>query len=206
MPRHTRFLLAVATTVTVLTFAGSVSANKLSVNATRQRIVFTPISILTSGGNIINCNVTIEQGFHSATLAKVAGSLIGVYTQAANSPCTGGRVTIHIPTLPWHMRYSGFGGTLPNINIMYQSILGLSARIQPTGSIACTMRSTVENPARFAANVSAGGATRSLRADETAGMPLEGFFCAFGGEAFLRGTGTITRSGTTVQDVTTRLI
>lgn len=206
MRNRSKLLLMGLTAAMLLSIGvGSASANRLSTNATAQRIVWTPLTFASTGGSVIRCNVTLEQRFHSATIAKVRGSLIGFITAANVAACSGGAVTVLTATLPWHVRYNSFTGTLPSLTGVNFDLIGTAFRIQPTGSIACLARSTVENPARGTAVIS-GGRVTGLRADPTATIPLEGFFCAFGGEGTFSGTGTVSRSGTTVQDITVRLI
>jgi hypothetical protein len=80
--------------------------------------------------------MTLEGSFHSRTMTKTAGALVGYITRATiKRPCTGGTVWAHngetnevlggtvSNTLPWHVRYNSFTGTLPNITaIAYELI------------------------------------------------------------------------------------
>jgi hypothetical protein len=80
----------------------------------------------------VACPVTIEGSYHSATIRKVRGALIGVITRAVingnNPPCEGGRATILQETLPWHITYDEFMGMLPNINRFSSDVRGIAVR------------------------------------------------------------------------------
>ncbi|MGN6189504.1 MAG: hypothetical protein ACTHOE_11430 [Conexibacter sp.] len=69
----------------------------------------------------VTCRVTLEGSFHSRTIAKVREALIGAITAAtAAHPCAGGEafffngVEREPNTLPWHLQYDSFEGTLPS--------------------------------------------------------------------------------------------
>lgn len=200
------FFIGLTAALLVVVAVTTASANRLSNNVTRRRLVWTPVTGSSTSGTVIRCNVTMEEVFHSATIAKVRGALIGLVTGATFNACVGTNITVLAATLPWHVRYRGFTGTLPRLTGFQDAVIGLSVRLQPTGSIACLARSTVENPWVRTTIVEAGGRVTGVQLDPTATIPLEGFFCGFGGEMTFSGTGTAARSGTTVQDVTIRLI
>jgi len=180
----------------------SASARNLSVNEQSSNIVWTPLEFV-AGGRTVSCNVTLETRFHYRTIVKSSGALIGFVNRATVNTCTGGSATVLSATLPWHITYGGFSGTLPNITAIRLNLIGTSFLVQPNESIACLARSTAANPARGIANV-AGGVITGLRADETATIPLEGFICAFGGSGSFRGTGSVRTPGG--GNVTVRLI
>jgi hypothetical protein len=79
-----------------------------------------------SVGSTIRCRITLDGSFHSRTLRKVEGSLLGAITAAIVShPCTGGEAWSDNGTeptpggrtnrLPFHLTYEYFRGVLPNI-------------------------------------------------------------------------------------------
>jgi len=94
----------------------------------------------------IRCQVTIEGSFHTRTIQKVAGSLIGYITRAILGPCAAGTATILTSTLPWHGRYSGFEGSLPLIRSTTLHIIGAAFRAS-NGSENCLATSTAARPA-----------------------------------------------------------
>jgi len=145
-----------------------------------------------AGSNTASCNVTLEGSFHSATIAKVNEALIGNISRASVNSCTGGSATALAETLPWHVRYSGFTGTLPNITGVKLRIISDSFRVQPSGSTVCLARSTVANP--IIGIVTENPTTHSITgmtAEPNAAIPLEGFLCEFAGEGRFEGTGSV---------------
>ena len=56
--------------------------------------------------------------------SKGVGSLIGYITQAILRPCATGTASILRETLPWHVRYAGFSGSLPNITSLTVHAIG----------------------------------------------------------------------------------
>lgn len=203
---HNRGTYMLATSIATLIFAvgvGNASANNLSTNATRWRVVWSPLTMSFTSGSTVRCNVTMDRSFHSSTMRKIVGALIGGVTGATFSSCLSN--TVLTATLPWHIRYRGFTGTLPNITGVRQEIVGMGIRFVVGGSVPCLLTSTVENPWVETVYVS-GTRVIGIGADPTAVLPLEGFFCPWGGEATFSGTGTVSRAGTTVHDVTIRLI
>ena len=138
---HLLVLLALALVV-ILT--GSAFANRMSLSGNTFRI--------TSGegmreGHII-CPLTVEGSFHSRTFAKVAESLVGYITRASLNEglCTGGTATYLRETLPWHLRYSSFTGTLPTITSMTTRIIGLGVNVTEAFGGRCLYRTTTERP------------------------------------------------------------
>jgi hypothetical protein len=103
--------------------ASSASAGRLSTTNARFRVTWNALRFAEPGGGgiTLTCRVTLEGSFHSTTLRKVAGALIGAVTRAFvdSTNCRGNnephRASVLQETLPWHVTYEGFGGVLPNI-------------------------------------------------------------------------------------------
>ena len=147
--------------------------------------------------------MTLEGSFHSRTLVKSVGSLTGLITRIVfNAPaCTNGRGTLLSETLPWHLTYQGFTGTLPSIGTIRFSIIRAAFQIETEGNV-CLAVTTPEEPATAIANLGVGSVVTSLTADETRRIRLRngtgGFFCGLGSVGF-RNTGTVTVLGTTTR-------
>jgi hypothetical protein len=131
MSSRVNAILAVAAAAALMaTAVGSASAGRLSLSSRTFRVTWTALEFAEpTFGVSIRCPVTFEGSFHSSTIAKVAGSLIGYITRAplASSACTGGAgegAALGNESLPWHIRYDGFAGTLPNITMVKLRILG----------------------------------------------------------------------------------
>jgi hypothetical protein len=50
-------------------------------------------------------------------------------------------------TLPWHVQYGGFTGTLPTITSIRTNIIGFAFRIREPFGVTCLARSTAAEPA-----------------------------------------------------------
>jgi hypothetical protein len=209
MRTRSKLLFAGLTAALMLSMAvASASAGRLSVSNRNFRIVWNPLTLeSTAGIATIRCPVTMEGSFHSATIRKTIGALVGHVTRAFvnRSACAGGTATIHGETLPWHTQYGGFEGTLPNITGIRLNLVGATFEVED-GTALCTTRTTAAQPGVGIARVGAGGVITGLRADETRTIPLSGeFLCAFAGEGTFAGTGTVTLLGASTS-ITVRLI
>src|SRR5215207_9545753 len=77
------------------------SANQLSISSSTYRLTWSTLELASAVGTI-RCPVTIEGSFHSRTVWKVSGSLVGYVTRTALGACTGGTARVLTETLPWH--------------------------------------------------------------------------------------------------------
>jgi hypothetical protein len=144
MLRRSKLLLtALTATVLLGMLVGSASANRLRVSNGNFRITWSSLEFTESFFGIrVRCPVTLEGSFHSATISKVIGSLIGYVTRAGvtNTACTGGHATVLTATLPWHVTYEGFGGPLPNITSIIQLLRNASFGLEIAGFVNCLSR------------------------------------------------------------------
>jgi hypothetical protein len=208
MHTRTTFLLGTLTAALVLAVSvGTASANRLSTSNKNFSITWTPLVISNTGlGELsVRCNVTMEGSFHSATVAKTSGALIGFVSKATATGCTQGTATVVQSSRPWHVRYGGFEGTLPNITGVSIEIVGIELFLE-RGGIPCTTRTTASQPFVGILRLGAGGVITGLRADETRTIPMSREeFCFFGGEGRFSGTGVVTLLGATTA-ISVRLI
>jgi len=126
-------LLAVAgATMLLCAFTSAASAGRLSLSGNRSRATWTRMDV-SGGFGTVECEVVMESSVHAATINKTVGSLVG-YTTAANvTRCARGGMTFFRESLPWHERFSGFEGTLPNITGATNTVTGVSFQIrEPT--------------------------------------------------------------------------
>jgi hypothetical protein len=143
---------------------GAASAGRLEISNTAIRVTWSGLQFTGTMGAItlnLTCPVTFEGSFHARTIVKSPESLIGYMTRAAvggRFDCEGGgfqSMTILQERLPWHIRYEGFTGGLPNIGLIYIRVLRASIRIQnQLGN--CLYEGTSASPARFAFNRNTG--------------------------------------------------
>lgn len=206
MRKTAELLLVGLTAALILSLAiSSASANKLSISNRNIRAVWTPMRFV-GGGNTVSCNVTLEGSFHSATIAKARGALIGHISRGSLNNCTGGSATILSATLPWHVQYESFAGTLPDINTVRILFIGASFQFQPAGSLTCLMRTSTTEPT---------GAIAFLEQERVIAFTInplleirltgQGGLCAFSGGAHLEGIGVLTLLGNTTA-ISIRLI
>jgi len=205
--RRLKLILAGLTAALMLMMTiASASANRLSLSNRNFRAVWTNLELQSAAGTV-RCPLTLEGSFHYNTIAKRESALIGHVSRASvnNGACTNGHATIIQERLPWHVTYGGFTGTLPRITGVKLNLINATFRVE-IGGLACTTQTTTANPAKGIVNLTAGVA-ESLRADETAGIPLRGsFLCEIGGEGRFRGTTTsLTLLGNTTR-ITVTLI
>jgi hypothetical protein len=84
------------------------------------------------------CALTLEGSLHSRTLVKTTGALIGYITRATLGTCSRGSATILSTSLPWHVRYASFSGTLPNITRLNSTFTGFQYQIrEPVFGVTC---------------------------------------------------------------------
>lgn len=195
------------------TSASRLSISNQNIRATWARLEFSAVGV------ILRCQVTLEGSFHTRTIAKVARSLVGAITKARikQETCTNGIVASFdgveryngatTPnTLPWHLTYERFAGTLPNIT----EVIFLFARFRfgsRDASALCTGQyGTAEDNISLKATRNGGGVITAIEPSEpTNFMTLSrrdaGVACPTSIEA--QGPGTLMLLGTTTSIIVT---
>jgi len=151
---------------------GSASARNLSISNQNVRVTWTSLEF--EGGAVVRCPVTLEGSFHTRTITKTIGSLIGYITRAIskNESCTGGTgwafngterqgETTLANTLPWHLTYEGFAGTLPNITRIRLLLRNARFLIEAIG-VRCIYTTGTRGNATGTATRGAGGTVDNL--------------------------------------------
>lgn len=207
---HRLGVVLVATFVFATVVAGSASANRLSMSNKNFRITWAALTLAFPGS--VECAVTLEGSFHSNTIRKVERSLVGHISRAIVGACANGQIKALNGTellhgvavgnsLPWHLQYAGFTGTLPRITGVRAGIVGASWLVEfPLFEVPCLFRSTEARPWFGIFVIEAARKIIGFRSDETAGIPVkEGFGCpeearasGIGGVTLLGNTSTIT--------------
>lgn len=151
MTRARRAILTLVGTVAAVSLLTSTAfANHLSTSTRSIRNTWAPLEFVEVAGRTFKCSVTIEGSLHSATITKTPELLIGFITRATLiNPCVGGRATFLQGTLPWHLRYAGFEGSLPEIRSVVMTAIGWSFQLE--GS--CLFASTASQPIRLRYNL-----------------------------------------------------
>src|ERR1044071_246300 len=117
--------------------ATSATARRIRFNVLEILATWAPITLtLQEGLAVIRCNLTLEGRLDREVIDKVVGSRIGTITRARIShPCAREFAWVYNGTewnevlsftlvnfLPFHIKYLGFTGTLPNIQALNISI------------------------------------------------------------------------------------
>src|SRR5215207_6699629 len=148
MSKYTKTLLAlVGATVMLSALVAGASANRLSSTSRNIRATWASMEFIEPLNSTVRCPVTLEGSLHSGIITKTPGALIGHISRGtvATSSCSGGTASILQANLPWHVRYSGFAGTLPNITVMRTTVIGASFRVAgPFGT--CLFTSSAAQP------------------------------------------------------------
>ena len=167
-------LAAVAAALLLASAVSNASATRLSTSNQNLRLTFTSLEFNVPGVVTVRCKVTLEGSFHSRTIAKVARNLAGAVTKAIakQETCTNGsgstfngveryNGTTSPNTLPWHLTYEGFTGTLPNIASLQALVSRFRVGITAAGLCTGQYGGATDN-ITLAAALGAGGAISSL--------------------------------------------
>lgn len=191
MLTRSRLLLgALLLAVTLGAMASAALGQRLSVSNRNIRVVWETFAFTSSAGSVV-CGVTMEGSLHANTITKTRGSLVGYITRVPTpSGCLFEDHAIPLPaSLPWHIRYDSFNGTLPAITGIRFALVNASIRVELNG-FSCLFRSTEANPVYSIGN-RIGGILTTLRMDSSASIPwFEGFPCPASGRA--EGIGDVT--------------
>ncbi|HEX7289688.1 MAG TPA: hypothetical protein VF250_01065 [Conexibacter sp.] len=180
------------------------SARSLSTSSQQLRAVWNPLSFTEPFGGSVSCSLTLEGSFHSRTLAKINYSLTGYITRAAvgTAGCTGGEVAFLSETLPWHTRYFGFEGTLPNITRVLILISGAAFRIRNPNAV-CLFTARENTTEHILGRLNRNTTTGALTSIEAGGEITSNEACAFG--LRIRGVLSGTSTSFTVLNSTERI-
>jgi len=179
-------VLAAALTLAVST--GAASANQLSISEQDIRAVFPEMKFSAVGGGFeVICQVIVEGTFHEDTFSKVQGTLVGLVTEAqvTEEGCAGaGTAAVVQESLPWHITYAGYLGTLPNMTSIELELHGVRFAIQNIFEL-CTYEGTL------LLELIRGMVSTTMQPEPAQTIPLvEGTFCPEAGT--LEGTAPVT--------------
>jgi len=130
-------LAIVGATVLLGALVGAASAAKLSTSSMGLRAAFATVRF-AGGFGTTECAVTMEGSFDERSIQKNIGHLAGLVTRSVLGTCSRGSATLLAATLPWHIRYASFSGTLPNITRVNATIAGIAFQIrEPVFGLTC---------------------------------------------------------------------
>jgi hypothetical protein len=218
MTKRTKLIIGGLTVAIALAAAvNTATARRIEVSEQRFLVLFRELTFEAFGNQVV-CSVNIEGSFHSRTISKVSGQLIGYVTEAIvnGHPCIRNngwalngverpQETAAVQTLPWHILYLNFRGTLPTINEIELKLINAQFRVE-IGGILCLYKSTTTKWMEGQIRVEAGRVTR-LKANEEKQIGLfesqSGALCP--SEGVMKGEGAV---GTQVgwREITVRLV
>jgi hypothetical protein len=155
---------SLAVTLAMALAVGSGSANRLSIShGSLLRAIWSNFVVAASGIRLADCHLTLEGSFHSATISKVSGALVGFITRGSinTGACLTNDATLLAETLPWHITYSGFNGTLPAPEPKF-AISGFSVRVTAPLFGPCLTRTERSHPALLIAQPNYEGGRNGL--------------------------------------------
>jgi hypothetical protein len=184
------------------------SARRLDTTEQQWRATWASLEFVGEVIITIRCPVTMEGSFHSRTIPKIERLLIGAVTRIniKQNSCVNGIVAgfngeepyngrVPASTLPWHITYESFTGTLPSIGsvrILF-SRFRFGVRDAPGGN--CTGQyGTAADNVTFSLRLEGRAITEiipvEMRNIATLSRRDEGIFCPETGR--IRGVGTVT--------------
>lgn len=199
-------IAALGAAVLMASAVGTATANRISVSNRNIRAVWRELTFFNEDGSVtIACPVTLEGTFHSSTIVKVRHTLVGYITRAIAGPLAscrdnvgGVRARVLTETLPWHIWYESFGGTLPNNFTLNLTLLGTTFELFILLLLTrCVYRADVPGIVRRTAT------NTRLEPDETFPVPLREGGGACPANGFFRGIADVYLLGTTTLIVTT---
>jgi hypothetical protein len=182
-------LTALVVIVIVGTAATAATARSFRSSHITQRATYTSIEVSGAFGTG-RCPLTLEGAFHEYVTLKTA-SLIGFMERINLGACTVGTMRVLTETLPWHIQYVGFQGTLPNITRILTKIVGFAISIREPFGLVCLFRSSATEPVSSNYTREAGGVLTEL---QLGGEIRTGSEC-FGVRATLRSVPSTFESG-----------
>jgi hypothetical protein len=221
MRQRTRIIIGCLTVAMALAAAiNTAAARRIEISEQRFLILFRELTFEGAGVETIVCPINLEGSFHSRTISKVSGQLIGYITEATVNahPCPRGNMwwlngvevvqgITSSNTLPWHVLYLGFRGTLPRIMEIEIALVGAKFRRETSGILclfATTTTAWIEGQLRLEA---ASGRVTAFRFNEERRISLfesqSGAFCP--STLLFSGEGTVgTQTGW--REITVRLV
>jgi hypothetical protein len=208
MQGYAKAIIAALTAALLLAVAvGTASARRLEISNQNLRIVWASLEFIAEGvATPVRCPVTIEGSFHSRTISKVSGQLIGYITavEVVSTQCTSGRARANRETLPWHIRFLEFRGALPNITEITQQLVNASFNIEISAfpGLSCRYTTSAREPGIGTARRETTGQITGLVASGSIASS-SGFPCPRGS---FGGTGSVRLQGSTTTLIFIRLV
>lgn len=155
MTRHSRALAGVLATVALVAVfgSGSATASRSLERTTEANVRGLALAITIESTVNITCEMTLAFSLHRL-ISKVEGALAGHVQTASVGRCSGGTARVLNASLPWHIRYRAFTGTLPSPTTILVRIFGTAMLGEALG-VSCLYTGTLNgiatgvNPGEF---------------------------------------------------------
>jgi hypothetical protein len=210
MRTRSKLLLAgLAATLALWAAVGTAGARRFELSEQHIRATWMEFTLTDTSLFKSVCPITIEGSFHSRTLSKVSGQLIGYITTALtdkNRCATQFRFKSlwfdegGIANLPWHIRYDSFSGTLPAIVGIRLQLIEMGVKFEET---TCEYKSEAAMPAYLRLALE-GGRVTSIQWEESTRIRRINGGCLERGQ--VAGNGQLRVQGTTATFITVRLV
>ena len=122
-------LVGLGSALVLAGLVATASASWLSSSESAAIVGWSRVDIAGTFGTV-ECTLVLENVLHGRIFTKTAGRLIGYVEYANASSCSRGGATVLRETLPWHLRFGSFTGTLPNISSISLQVSGIAFRIR----------------------------------------------------------------------------
>lgn len=133
--RYGFLVAAVTTTLTFAVVTGCAFAGRALQARPAGVITSTAPLNFTAGGRVFTSLVTLRGSIHTAQITKTRGSLIGYITDCRTTLGGSEGIANIIEarcnlTVPWHIQYESFSGTLPRIASLTLTIVRLGIGVR----------------------------------------------------------------------------
>lgn len=195
MKRHVQLALAgLAATLLLGLAANPTYAGRLSLTARTFKIAWPRLELTdeTSTARAI-CPVTLQGSFHSTTLRKTVGAVLGYATRHETGRCSVGEAELERGISGvWSIQYVGFTGTLPRISGFTVKIVEVHYSFRAFNNEVCGYFEIGAEQPKGTFQIEASARITGFVLDTTVFLPRTGlnFFCPQ--RSAQRGTATVT--------------
>jgi hypothetical protein len=152
-------LIGLGATMLMALALSTASARNLSISNQNIRATFNNLEFIAGEFTPVTCRVTLEGSLHSRTIPKTPELLLGYITRVITGQCSE-PVTVLTATLPWHVRYVGFSGRLPDITLLLIRLRRPSFNVEGGFGFRCLSEADLNG--RFIRNTTTGQLTPNL--------------------------------------------
>ncbi len=190
-------LAALAAAASLAAFASTASANDLLGNEVEMYFDWEELTF-EAGGFEVTCPVTFLNDLHSLFIEKTYGLLVGFvdHAQVAAAECAGGGLTFQAGTLPWHLTYKSFTGTLPTPTQVTFLLRRMGFTVS-SGGITCLGVTDAADSMDLILDLNPEGRVLSVTVDPDFVINIDdvggGFLCDMVGTVRAFGTGAVER-------------